>query len=72
MHLHAAGCAGLARRVFAEQLKARGDRLLRYPPAPPRDLSPPKEARIGAPHCVHNRKLCSRNAVVRLTERSLR
>ena len=27
-----AGCAALARRVFAEQLKARGDRLLRYPP----------------------------------------
>jgi hypothetical protein len=38
-----AGCCKLARRVFAEQLKARGDRLLRYPPAPPADLSPPPQ-----------------------------
>ena len=33
----------LARRVFAEQLKARGDKLLRYPPEPPQDLSPPPQ-----------------------------
>ncbi|CAL8463754.1 g3288 [Coccomyxa elongata] len=38
-----AACCKLARRVFAEQLKARGDRLLRYPPAPPADLSPPPQ-----------------------------
>lgn len=38
-----AGCGALARRVFAEQLKNRGDRLLRYPPAPPGDLSPPPQ-----------------------------
>ncbi|EIE27799.1 component of oligomeric golgi complex 6 [Coccomyxa subellipsoidea C-169] len=36
-------CCKLARRVFAEQLKARGDRMLRYPPAPPADLSPPPQ-----------------------------
>ena len=36
----------LARRVFAEQLKARGDKLLRYPPKPPLDLSPPPQARV--------------------------
>ena len=41
-----AGCAALARRVFAEQLKARGDRLLRYPPAPPGDLSPPPQVSL--------------------------
>lgn len=39
-----AACCKLARRVFAEQLKAHGDRLLRYPPAPPADLSPPPQA----------------------------
>ena len=33
----------LARRVFAEQLKARGDKLLRYPPKPQQDLSPPPQ-----------------------------
>ena len=33
----------LARRVFAEQLKARGDKLLRYPPKPQPDLSPPPQ-----------------------------
>lgn len=38
-----AACCKLARRVFAEQLKARGDRMLRYPPAPPADLSPPPQ-----------------------------
>jgi hypothetical protein len=37
------GCCKLARRVFAEQLKARGDRLQRYPPAAPADLSPPQQ-----------------------------
>ena len=33
----------LARRVFAEQLKSRGDKLLRYPPKPQQDLSPPPQ-----------------------------
>ncbi len=33
----------LARRMFAEQLKARGDKLLRYPPAPTADLAPPPQ-----------------------------
>ena len=36
----------LARRVFAEQLKARGDKLLRYPPKPPLDLSPPPQVGV--------------------------
>lgn len=40
-----AACCKLARRVFAEQLKGRGDRLLRYPPQPPADLSPPPQVR---------------------------
>lgn len=37
-------CRALAARAFADQLKARGDRLLRNPPAPPPDLSPPPQA----------------------------
>ena len=36
----------LARRVFAEQLKARGDKLLRYSPKPPLDLSPPPQVGV--------------------------
>jgi hypothetical protein len=32
-------------RTFLEQLKAAGDRLLRTPPAPPADLSPPAQVR---------------------------
>ena len=39
----------LARRVFAEQLKARGDKLLRYPPKPQPDLSPPPQVATSAP-----------------------
>lgn len=38
-----AACCKLARRVFAEELKKRGDRMLRYPPAAPADLSPPPQ-----------------------------
>ena len=40
----------LARRVFAEQLKARGDKLLRYLPKPPLDLSPPPQVGIQMGH----------------------
>ena len=36
----------LARRVFGEQLKDRGDKLLRYPPSPPANLFPPSQARL--------------------------
>lgn len=39
----------LARRVFAEQLKARGDKLLRYPPKPQQDLSPPPQVDLLVP-----------------------
>ena len=44
----------LARRVFAEQLKARGDKLLRYPPKPQQDLSPPPQVgdRFWAGNCA--------------------
>ena len=35
------GSRDMASRVFHEQLKGRGDKLLRSPPAPPKDLSPP-------------------------------
>ncbi|KAF6250612.1 component of oligomeric golgi complex 6 [Scenedesmus sp. NREL 46B-D3] len=38
-----AGCRDVANRTFLEQLKAAGDRLLRSPPAPPADLSPPAQ-----------------------------
>ncbi|KAF8056126.1 COG6 [Scenedesmus sp. PABB004] len=38
-----AGCRDLANRTFMEQLKASGDRLLRAPPQPPADLSPPQQ-----------------------------
>jgi len=37
------GCKEMASRIFFEQLKAKGDQLQRYPPAPPRDLSPPPQ-----------------------------
>ena len=36
-------CHQLAKRVFHEQLKRRGDQLVRSPPAPPKDLSPPQQ-----------------------------
>ena len=38
-----AGCRQLASRIFREQLKAAGDKLMRYPPSPPKDLSPPQQ-----------------------------
>ncbi len=38
-------CHQLAKRVFHEQLKRRGDQLVRLPPAPPKDLSPPQQVR---------------------------
>jgi hypothetical protein len=36
------GCRDMAQRSFLEQLRAQGDRLLRNPPPPPADLSPPQ------------------------------
>jgi hypothetical protein len=44
----------MAQRTFHETLRQRGDKLLRYPPPPPRDLTPPQQVR---PMCV-----CSRPA----------
>ena len=49
----------LARRMFAEQLKARGDKLLRYPPAPPPDLSPPPQARAALGCAGWRARLCT-------------
>lgn len=43
LHLPPPGC-----RTFMEQLKATGDRLLRSPPPPPADLSPPPQVRGNA------------------------
>lgn len=37
------GCHDMAQRTFFEQLKARGEKLLRTPPQPPYDLSPPQQ-----------------------------
>lgn len=37
------GCRDMAQRSFLEQLKAQGDRLLRNPPPPAADLSPPQQ-----------------------------
>mmetsp|Transcript_20960 Transcript_20960/g.45865 ORF Transcript_20960/g.45865 Transcript_20960/m.45865 type:complete len:707 (+) Transcript_20960:171-2291(+) len=36
-------CRDMATRVFYEQIRARGDKLLRAPPPPPKDLSPPPQ-----------------------------
>ena len=33
----------MASRIFYDQLKGKGDQLLRYPPSPPKDLSPPQQ-----------------------------
>lgn len=33
----------MALRTFQETLRQRGDKLLRYPPPPPRDLAPPQQ-----------------------------
>lgn len=38
----------MAARTLSEQLRQRGDKLLRYPPPPPRDLSPPAAVAEGA------------------------
>ena len=48
-------CRAMAARAFADHLKARGDKLMRQPPLPPPDLSPPSQVRIAGlhspPHC---------------------
>lgn len=36
-------CRDMAQRVFFEQIKARGDKVLRNPPPPPKDLTPPPQ-----------------------------
>ena len=41
-------CRAMALRTFTEALRQRGDKLVRYPPAPPRDLSPPQQVQEGA------------------------
>lgn len=41
-----ASCRQLAARIFREQLQAAGDKLMRYPPPPPRDLSLPQQVRL--------------------------
>ncbi|PRW32513.1 Conserved oligomeric Golgi complex subunit 6 isoform A [Chlorella sorokiniana] len=38
----------MAMRTFQETLRQRGDKLLRYPPPPPRDLAPPPQLVEGA------------------------
>eukprot|EP00887_Chlorella_sp_A99_P005804 scaffold1.g5804.t1 len=42
------GCKAMALRAFQEQLRQRGDKLLRYPPPPPRGLEPPQQLLEGA------------------------
>lgn len=37
----------MALRTFHEALRQRGAKLLRYPPPPPRDLTPPQQVRGG-------------------------
>lgn len=54
----------LARRVFAEQLKACGDKLLRYPPKPPQDLSPPTQ--VGLIFCCPRQSCCAHLPVLDL------
>ena len=39
------GCRALAQRSFKDQLHSTGAQLQRYPPQPPRDLSPPPQVR---------------------------
>ena len=48
----------LARRVFGEQLKDRGDKLLRYPPSPPANLFPPSQARLVPREAQQLQTLC--------------
>lgn len=45
-------CRDMATRVFFEQLRARGDKLRRNPPPPPRDLSPPQQVRYPCPRTL--------------------
>ena len=51
-HLSSAlrSCRDMASRVFFEQLKGKGDKLLKAPPSPPRDLSPPPQVCDGRQH----------------------
>jgi hypothetical protein len=58
--------------MFAEQLKARGDKLLRYPPAPPPDLSPPPQARAALGCGARRALLRMRRSWGRLTGRRFR
>ncbi|GAB4822825.1 hypothetical protein N2152v2_009871 [Parachlorella kessleri] len=41
-------CRSMALRIFHEQIKGRGEKLVRYPPTPPRDLTPPEQVAEGA------------------------
>jgi Conserved oligomeric complex COG6 len=43
------GCRAVSSRLFHEQLRQRGDKLLRYPPPPPSDFSPPPQVRPPPP-----------------------
>ncbi|KAG2497264.1 hypothetical protein HYH03_004848 [Edaphochlamys debaryana] len=45
-------CRDMATRVFFEQLRARGDKLRRNPPPPPRDLSPPQQVSEAVHHLL--------------------
>lgn len=36
----------IALRTFNDSLRAKGDKLLRHPPPPPRDLAPPPQVGI--------------------------
>ena len=40
------GALDMARRTFFEQLRASGDQLLRSPPPPPQDISPPSQVGV--------------------------
>ena len=46
------GCRDMAHRVFFEQLKAKGDKLVRNAPVPPKDLSPPAQVSVCVCVCV--------------------
>lgn len=41
------GCKGMALRTFQDQLRQRGDKLLRYPPAPHKELEPTPQVGVG-------------------------
>ena len=63
-------CHQLAKRVFHEQLKRRGDQLVRSPPAPPKDLSPPQQVRavIFRPSLLESAMLASLLDVIKNSE----